>query len=295
MRVPPYPWPEGKKCAVLISVLFDDGLDALYQAPDLINRLKSYSVWQYGAKRGVDRLLATLTDFSCPSTWFIPGAVIEKHGGLIEKIVQHNHEIAVRGWNFENYDRLDEAQSFEFLDRSISLIEATSGQKPRGFSLAAGQWPIGFDKILTQAGFDWSANLNGDDRPYNHPSGLIEIPIHRELEDKPYFQFNFDPPFPKGLSRLPPYNSVLSNWRMEFDAYHAHGLCFVLQIRPEMIATPGRIFILHELLGTMKAHDDVWFATGSQIADWHHSQEHEKIKDHPLEIFTRYREENGLS
>jgi len=295
MRIPPYLWPEGKKCAVVISVLFDDGLDALFRAPDLANRPKSFSVWEYGAKRGAQRLLATLADFSCPSSWFIPGVVIEKHRELVEKIAGQGHEIAARGWSFERYDSLASQEALERLNRLRRRIETVTSCSPRGFSLPAGHWPMGFDRILREAGFDWSFYLNGDDRPYNHPSGLVEIPLHRELEDRPYFQFNFTPPFPKGLSRLPAYEAVLANWQAEFDAYRAYGLCFVLQIRPEMIATPGRIFILRTLLQHIHHHDDVWLATGSMIADWHQSQNKTHISGHPIEIFAAYRCEQGMS
>jgi uncharacterized membrane protein YhhN len=68
-------WPDGKRCAVLISVLFNDGRDAVAQAPDLPQRSKSFSVWQYGALRGVDRLLQTFADFTIPASWFVPGLV----------------------------------------------------------------------------------------------------------------------------------------------------------------------------------------------------------------------------
>jgi len=293
MRIAPYPWPENKKCAVFIAVYFDDGLDALAQAPDLAYRPKSYSVWEYGARRGVERLLSTFADFGMMTSWFIPGAVVEKHGSLVHEIAQQGHEIAARGWNFEVYESLGRDRPLDFLKRSRQIIEDMCQSAPRGFSLPIGHWPIGFDKILMEAGFDWSASLNGDDRPYTHRSGLVEIAVHRELEDRPYFQFNFTPPFPKGLSRLPSYRGVLENWLNEFDAYREHGLCFVLQIRPEMIATPGRIYILRDLLQYIENFEDVWWATGSMIADWHKSQKFFLTKDHPIEVFAAYRRENG--
>jgi len=293
MRVPPYPWPETRKCAVLIAVLFDDGFDALAQAPDLAQRPKSYSVWEYGAKRGVERLLSTLADFDIITSWFIPGAVIEKHEGLVREIAQQGHEIAARGWNFEFYENLEREQVFDCLNRARHIIEDLCSAPPRGFSLPIGHWPVGFDKILGLAGFDWSASLNGDDRPYSHQSGLVELPLHRELEDRPYFQFNFTPPFPKGLSRLPSYRCVLANWQAEFNAYREHGSCFILSVRPEMIATPGRIFILRELIQHIKSFDDVWLATGSMIADWHKSREITMTTEHPIEVFAAYRRENN--
>lgn len=295
MRVPPYRWPSEKKCAVAIHVLFDDGLDALFKAPDLINRSKSFSVWEYGARRGVDRLLQTFLDFDTVTTWLVPGIVAERRPLVINEIAAAGHEIASRGWSFEQYDALSHHESLSNLKRSQDAIEAAAGCRPTGFRLAAGRWPVGFDRSLTSVGFEWSATLNGDDRPYSHDSGLVEIPVHLELEDRPYFQFNFNPPFPKGLSRLPSYDGVLENWRAEFDAYREFGLCFVLQIRPEMIATPGRIFVLRELLMHMRSFEDVWFANGHEISGWHRRNSSAMEAGHPLRVFASYRRENGFN
>ncbi|MBB5574638.1 MULTISPECIES: polysaccharide deacetylase family protein [Rhizobium] len=294
MRIPPYSWPVGKACAVAVQVLFDDGLDAVFKAPDLVNRSKSFSVWEYGAKRGVERLADTLQEMQVPATWFVPGVVAEKHESLLRNVAGRGHELAARGWAFERYDSLPAQQALERLKRSVAALADLTGTEPRGFRLPAGNWPAGFDGLLLRAGFEWSATLSGDDRPYFHRSGLVEIPVHLELEDRPYFQFNFNPPFPKGLSRLPSYDSVLRNWKAEFDAYRKYGLCFVLQIRPEMIGTPGRIFILRELLAYVRSFDDVWIARSSEIADWHRSHAQAVEDGHPIEVYRSYRRENGL-
>jgi hypothetical protein len=69
-----------------VSVIFDDGLDAITEAPDLAHRSKSLSVWQYGAARGVERLCNTFAAFSVATSWFVPGVVGDKKDrGLRDK------------------------------------------------------------------------------------------------------------------------------------------------------------------------------------------------------------------
>ena len=41
---------------------------------------------------------------------------------------------------------------------------------------------------------------------------------------------------------------------------------------PQVIGSPGRIRILDHLLADITARDDVWVATGEEIADWYRSQ-----------------------
>ncbi|MGU3576231.1 polysaccharide deacetylase family protein [Brucellaceae bacterium C25G] len=286
-------WPDNKRCAVALTVLFDDGLDVLARYPSLEGREKSRSIWDYGARRGVDRLLQQFADTGLPSTWFIPGSVIAKHRTAALDVVVEGHEIAARGVDFEDFNTLEPVKRLSVLKRNSEIISELTGKKTRGFRLPQGMWPFHFDELLVEAGFDWSASLNGDDLPYQHASSLVQIPVHLELEDRPYFQFCFAPAVPKGLGRIASYDGVLHNWMTEFDAYHRYGLCYVLQLRPEMIATPGHIFILEKLLEHIQAHDDVWFASGSEIADWTKSQRQKTDIRHPINVFEKYYKESG--
>jgi len=286
-------WPDGKRCAVLISVLFSDGRDAVALAPDLPQRSKSFSVWQYGALRGVDRLLQTFADLHIPASWFVPGLVAQQHPQLIRTIAGNDQHLAGLGWDFEAYTILDQATSQALLTKSKATLEDVSGQAITGFRLPSGRWPRRFEVALQAAGYTWSASLNGDDMPYSHHNGLVEIPVHSELDDRPYFQFNFTPAFPPGHSRLPAYDAVLSNWLLEFAAYRRYGGCFVLQLHPEWLGTPGRNQLLRDFLHEITRHDDVWIANGDAIAQWHVTHGQPLPATHPLNVYEVYRQERG--
>ncbi len=284
-------WPQGKTCAAIVSVIFDDGLDAVAQAPDLKGRSKSFSVWQYGATRGVERLCNAFADAGISTSWFVPGIVAEKHEELLRDVVVPHHEIESHGWNFERYDAMSTPAAIELLKRSREKLSAIASNQVSGFRLPAGNWPRHFDRLLVEAGYSWSASLNGDDVPYSHSSSLVEIPVHIELEDRPYFQFNFTPAFPKGQSRIPSYEAVLGNWIAEFDAYRRYGLCYVIQLRPEWTGTPGRIALVEALLAHINSFDDVWLATAADVARWHASKGLPAPGDHPINVHEAYVDE----
>jgi len=281
-------WPEGKTSAAVVSVIFDDGRDAIAYAPDLAHRSKSLSVWQYGATRGVERLCNAFAAFDVPASWFVPGIVVEKHEHLLRDVVSAGHELESHGWDFERHEALPPSASLELLRRSRETLNGVASGPVSGFRLPAGNWPRGFDGLLLQAGYTWSATLNGDDVPYNHPSSLVEIPVHIELEDRPYFQFNFTPAFPKGLSRLPSYEAVLHNWIAEFDAYRKYGLCYVIQLHPEWTGTPGRIALVEALLRHIRSYDDVWLTTAADVARWHGRKGAVSPVDHPINVYDVY-------
>jgi len=73
------------------------------------------------------------------------------------------------------------------------------------------------------------------------------------------------------MSSLRPYtppSAVLEIFRSEFDeAYKDDGL-FLLTMHPHFIGHRSRLAMLDELIGHMKGHPDVWFATHAEVAQY---------------------------
>lgn len=283
-------WPDGARSAVILTVDFNDDLGIRTQAPDIEGREKSLSVWRYGAKRGVDRLLATFDEYDVPSSWFVPGQVVRTHRELVMRIDAAGHEIGVSGEACEDFDALDLAQQKRAFDSGHTALTAALGRPPAGFRPFTGNWAPGFAAHLHARGIAWTSTWHGDDLPYHHRDApLIELPLHVELEDEPYFAFNLAPPVPAGQSRIASYREVIGNWTRDFEAFHRFGLCFVMRLHPEIIGTAGRIGVLRDLLATMRARGDVWFATGAQVAAWWRERCSANEPGHPVEIFERHR------
>ena len=294
-------WPQGKRMAVVVSVDFFDSRAILTQEPRMAGRDKSLSVWQYGARRGVDRLLQVFDEYKVAASWFVPGRVALDHRALVRRIHEAGHEIGNASFDCEDFERLSLAQQHESLSAAqVALIDVTA-EAPVGFRAPFGHWAPGFTQHLREAGIEWSSSWRGDDRPYFHPPAgaadrpLIEVPLHYELEDEPYFAFNLFPPVPVGQPRIASYREVLANWRQDFAGFHRLGLCLPLRIHPEILGTAGRIDLLREFLDTVQAHDDVWLATGREIAQWWREQHHANEPGHPVDVLARHHQSAPLS
>lgn len=280
-------WPQGRQSAVVITVDFNDIYGILTHTPAVAGRDKTLSVWRYGTLRGVDRLLALLAEKQLAASWCLPAIVAEEQPELLRRIAAGGHEIACAGERHVNFDDLSLAEQVDCVRRGCDSLTQLSGQRTRGFRTPAGQWKPGLAAALQQLRLSWSSCWRGDDVPYFHPgTRLVELPLHYELEDEPYFAFNLSPAVPPGQSRIASYQETLENLKQDFQAFHRFGLCYVLRLHPEIIGTAGRIGLLSDLLDLIIRQDNVWIARADEVAQWWQSQP-PNDPCHPAEIFAR--------
>lgn len=263
-------WKNNAKCSVLITVNLDAEYFWLSLSPDCIDRPKTLSMGQYGMTRGLPRLLYLLDKFKIKATFFVPGKVAEIYNKDINNIIENGHEVAVHGYEHENFALMGYDKQKDALKKGIDSIKNVCGITPAGFRAPEGEITLDTLEIAKELGIKYSSNLSNDDRPYklNLKNGsLLEIPIHWALYDFPYFAFNYTPAFPTGQGRIANYTQVLNNWIDEFEGYYENSLCYVLQLDPQTIGTPGRICLLEELFEKI-TKKDVWFAKGIEMYDY---------------------------
>jgi hypothetical protein len=291
-------WPAPYRCAVVITFDYNDIHGILTQVPAIAGRDKSLSVWRYGTTRGIERVLRILADQQLPSTWCVPGIVAEENPQAIQAIHAAGHEIACAGYRHEDFSRLDLEGQRASLKQGCKVIADMTGQRPGGFRAPAGSYAPGFVDALRDEGITWSSSWAGDDLPYLHPpthldsAPLVELPLHCELEDEPYFAFNLAPAVPVSQARIGSSAEVLKNWMHDFKGFHRFGLCYVMRLHPETLGTVGRSGLLLELLTWLKAQPDVWFATAEEVADWWSGNHNTLPHDHPAAVFERHRQDN---
>lgn len=280
-------WPAGQQSAVVLTFDFNDIHGIITQTPAVAGRDKTLSVWRYGTRRGVDRLLALLAQKNIRASWCLPAIVATENPQLCARIVAAGHEIACSGDRHQNFDTLPLSEQITSVRKGCDQLDAVCGKRPVGFRTPAGQWKPGLADALVDMGIIWSSCWRGDDRPYFHPgTRLVELPLHYELEDEPYFAFNLSPAVPPGQSRIASYQQTLENMKRDFQGFHRFGLCYLLRLHPEIMGTAGRIGLLAELLDFITSHQSVWLASADEVARWWLSKP-DNVAEHPAEVFQR--------
>lgn len=292
----PIAWPDGARCAVLLTVDFDADLIWRDMDPSNADRPKTLSIGEYGARRGVKRILDVLERERIKASFMVPGDNAVRYPDQVAAMAAGGHEVGNHGYYHENFGLLDRDGQRELLVRANDAIEKVTGTRPAGFRTPAGDMTPDTNELLVELGFTWASCTRGDDRPSfvevdGSPTNVVEIPAHWELDDFPYFMFNYFPPFPAGQSRIASYSDVLGTWCSEFDAYYDLGLCYTIMFHPQTIGTPGRIGLLEELIAHMRSRPGVWFATGSEVAAWWNELGRANDAGHPAEVLARARRE----
>lgn len=266
-------WPNKAKAAVMVTIEFDAEFIWLNMDADTVNRPKTLSMGEYGAKRGLARILNVLDRFGIKATFFVPGEVAEKYPEQVMDIIDRGHEIGHHGYKHENFSLLTKDEQRASLLKGSETLEKICGVRPVGFRAPEGDITTDTHYLIEEIGMKYSSSMRGDDRPYfisldGRQTDVIEIPRHYESEDFPYFAFNFKPAFPVGQGRIANYSQVLSIWEDEFIGHYKYGLNYVITLHPQSIGTPGRIALLEKLLFYINRFGNVWFCTGSEMADF---------------------------
>lgn len=263
--LPRFHWPNGKRCAVMLCFDVDGETVALSEDRAYAARRTFMSQCEYGPRVGVPRILELLGHYEIPATFFVPAYVARLHPKMVAAITSAGHELGAHGDMHEKLASLDRQKEEEILDRCLDDLERLGGARPRGFRAPWFETNPWTADVLKSRGLFYSASEMGDDVPYSHSNGLVEIPGQWFLEDWEQFAFHADPM----IGFQPADNKkVFRIWWDEFFAMREMSCCFVLTMHPFLIGRPSRIRLLERILRGIMDCGDAWIARGSEIAEY---------------------------
>ncbi len=224
------------------------------------------SLYEYGSRVGVWRLLKLFKDFDIPVTIFAVAMAIARNPKLAEYLALNNYDICSHGYRWINYQTIEESIERDHLYKSIEILEKMIGTRPLG-------WYTGRDSentrklVAQEGGFLYDSDAYNDDLPY----------FSSEITDKkhlviPYTMDTNDMRFVfGGFNHSDEFFNYLKD---SFDCLYEEG-----QTSPKMmnigmhcriLGKPGRFQAIKRFLEYVKQFDDVWFCKRIDIANhWH--------------------------
>lgn len=265
-----YPWPDGIRCAAVLSFDVDGESGILAVNPKLSERLSALSWARYGPKVGVPRILDLLKKKGVKASFFVPGYTAEKYPDLIRQIHEAGHEIGAHGYLHEKPSDLDPVEEEAALAKTCHILKEITGQKLTGYRSPWWDMRQTTPALLVRHGIIYDSSLMDDDCPYTlktDAGDLVEIPVHWTNDDWEQFAFTVDPPTGSGV--IETCAKALQLWKEEFEGLYQYNGAFILTMHPEIIGRPARLLMLEQLIDHIQSHEGAWLTTCGEIAARH--------------------------
>ena len=281
---PPNPeWPNKARIAVQFVLNYEEGaensilhgdtgseqfLSEMFNPPAYPARhLSMESIYEYGSRVGVWRILREFEKRKLPLTVFGVSMALERHPELTQALCELGHEIACHGWRWINYQEIVEATEREHISNAIEIIQKLTGEKPKG-------WYTGRDSPNTRrliadvGGFEYDSDYYGDDLPFwievvktsGEKAQQLVIPYTMDTND---MRFGL----PQGFSQAEDFFIYL---RDSFDVLYEEGAdnpkMMSIGMHCRLLGRPGRIVALQRFLDYICSKDRVWICRRLDIA-----------------------------
>jgi len=276
---PPDPkWPSGARVAVSFVLNVEEGGEAsvlhgdpvsetflseiISAVPFADRHMSMESLYEYGTRAGVWRLLRLFEEHSMPLTAFAVARAVEACPGLVGALLEGGHEVAAHGLRWISYQDVDIDTERAHLAEAVRVITALAGTAPAG-------WYTGRDSpntrrlVVEHGGFLYDSDSYADDLPYWTTVGAhqhLVIPYALDTND---MRFATAQGFNSG-------DQFFTYCRDAFDVLHAEGArspkMLSIGLHARIIGRPGRFAALQRLVDHIASREDVWVCRRVDIA-----------------------------
>ncbi|MBP6817108.1 MAG: allantoinase PuuE [Burkholderiaceae bacterium] len=226
------------------------------------------SIYEYGSRAGVWRILREFERRGLPLTVFGVSMALQRHPELTRAFIELGHEIACHGWRWIHYQGIDEATEREHMRVAVGILRELTGQAPSG-------WYTGRDSpntrrlVVEHGGFRYDSDYYGDDLPFWTEVAAGERGVVPHLV-VPYTLDANDMRFasPQGFNTAQHFFEYL---RDSFDVLYAEGdecpRMMSVGMHCRLLGRPGRFLALQKFLDHIERHDRVWVTRRIDIAE----------------------------
>ena len=154
----------------------------------------------------------------------------------------------------------------DVIRRTLELIAAKTGQKPRGWLGPGLAETPNTPDLLAAAGVEYVGDWCADDQPFPmrvKQGRMISVPYAQELNDIPIFLNRHYTPEQF-------YRFICDQFDMLYAEGERSGRVMAIALHPFITGHPYRAVWLDKALDYVTRHKQVWLTTGGEIADWYY-------------------------
>jgi peptidoglycan/xylan/chitin deacetylase (PgdA/CDA1 family) len=267
MNAQPKAWPNGKRIAVAVSVMFEtwsEGKSPNYSVQT--THLKSGTVdhagkaWStYGGREGVWRVVRTLDRWQIPGTFFTNARCAEIYPEAVKQITRSGHDVAGHAYTQDGlltYMEPEEERATIF--KSLDILGDAIGKRPTGWLSPVVAFTPHTAGFLAEAGLKWHNDVTYVDMPHriHTPNGVIAGVPKSDFTDNRVLKSSS-----RGLYEV--YTST-------FDYLYEHEpmSMLVLTLHCHFGGRPMVTAVFDQIIKYISSHDDVWFCKLEDLGGW---------------------------
>ena len=236
------------------------------QALEGVRHMSMESIYEYGSRAGVWRILRLFERYEMPLTVFGIAMAMERNPAAVEAFLKAGHEIASHGWRWINYQYVPLEVEREHMQRAIEIQRRLTGERPRGWYTGRTS-PNTRRLVVEDGGFVYDADVYNDDLPFydtRYGKPQLVVPYTLDAND---MRFATAQGFNSG-------DDFFGYLKDSFDVLYAEeGRMMSVGLHCRLVGRPGRLASLERFLRYVRSKK-VWFARRIDIAQhW--------LKHHP--------------
>lgn len=220
------------------------------------------SIYEYGSRVGVWRILNLFRRYDIPLTVFGVAMALERNPAVVDAVLEAGDEICSHGYRWIDYRQVPEDIEREHMARAIQIIQSLTGERPLG-------WYTGRTSertrrlVVEEGGFLYDADDYNDDLPHwTEVNGSAHLVV-------PYTLDNNDMRFatPQGFNSGEQFFVYL---RDAFDVLYEEGektpRMMSVGLHCRLAGRPGRLAGLARFIEHTRRFDHVWYCRRIDIA-----------------------------
>ena len=235
-----------------------------------MRHLSMESIYEYGARAGLWRVLRAFEKRKLPLTVFAVAMALQRHPEAAAAFRELGHEIASHGLRWISYQMVDESTERAHMSEAIAIIKEITGTAPLG-------WYTGRDSpntrrlLIEYGGFVYDADSYADDLPYwtqvESSRGVVPHLVVPYTLDTNDMRFATAQGFNSGTQ-------FFDYLKDAFDTLYAEGdpngldrpKMLSIGLHSRIVGRPARIAGLERFLDYVLDHEYVWVCRRIDIA-----------------------------
>ncbi|MEN9774009.1 MAG: hypothetical protein RL322_1079 [Pseudomonadota bacterium] len=282
---PPDPvWPGGARLALQFALNVEEGAERSVldgdpssesglaevpggRVPAGVRDLAFESMYEFGSRVGVWRILRLFAERGLPLTLFAAAQALERNPAVAQAALRAGHDLCCHGWLWIEPFRLSEADEREQIARAVASIRALTGERPMGWYCRYGAGENTRRLLVEEGGFLYDSDAYNDEIPYWVEVGgraHLVVPYTMDVNDGKYAA-------PAGFVTGDDFLTYLKD---SFDQLYDEGAdsprMMSVGLHARISGRPGRARALARFLDYVASRPGVWICRRIDIArHWH--------------------------